>query len=592
MLICPQCESENSDDKSLCSVCQTALTDNLGDRSDLQTPSLSEYFINFNSSSSARLALIYPSLHTEVRAEAIDIWQHREYLDSHSRYRIDSPIGENLDGAESECIAIAFTDTRPSEQPFLQELLARDNSPNEQNANIPQIALPYLKAVDAAIPQIYDAWLENDAPIIILEDRFNWQKLADFVAKPDLSCWQLLYWFDKTAQLWNGLKQLGVVSSLIVEENFCLDEDDRLCLQQLHYDGAENGFALSHLGLVWKSLLTKSQIILPESFNQLLDCLISGQVQTAEKLRSSLHDIIVEIETETESDSGPPTNILPIQLTDLRDFALTDVGLQRESNEDFFGIYTAIEKHHNSQQKKISARGLYIVCDGMGGHDAGEVASAMAVDILQDYFQDIWLQGLPDRETIRKGIHLANETIYRENINNSSSGVGRMGTTLAMLLLQDNHLAIASVGDSRIYRLTARFGLEQLTSDHQIAQLEIKRGVDPEIAYALPNARQLTQALGPRDNNFVEPAIEFLELQQDCLLLLCSDGLSDNQILEQNWQKYLKPLLESDLDLDVAMEDLIDLANQENGHDNITAIAVKVKVGVDLKCSSTGELLV
>ena len=107
---------------------------------------------------------------------------------------------------------------------------------------------------------------------------------------------------------------------------------------------------------------------------------------------------------------------------------------------------------------------------GWGGHSAGEIASAMAVETLQNYFYAYWQDELPDEATIQEGILLANRTIYQTNLENERSGNGMMGTTLVMALLHDTHLAIAHVGDSRIYRVTRNNGLEQLTQDHEVGQ--------------------------------------------------------------------------------------------------------------------------
>ena len=227
----------------------------------------------------------------------------------------------------------------------------------------------------------------------------------------------------------------------------------------------------------------------------------------------------------------------------------------------------------------------------MGGHAGGEVASALAVDTLRRFFQETWQNSpfvtngaaaLPTPEVLTEAVQLANKAIYDVNQQNARSGSGRMGTTLVMALLQDTEVAIAHVGDSRLYRYTRKRGLEQLTIDHEVGQREIQRGVDPEIAYARPDAYQLTQALGPRDEHFIKPDIQYIELNEDALLLLCSDGLSDNDLLEKHAKTHLDPLLSSQTNLDQGVNQLIELANQYNGHDNITAIAIRAKVRPNL----------
>jgi protein phosphatase len=147
-----------------------------------------------------------------------------------------------------------------------------------------------------------------------------------------------------------------------------------------------------------------------------------------------------------------------------------------------------------------------------------------------------------------------------------------------MALVQDTQVAIAHVGDSRIYRITRKQGLEQLTLDHEVGQREINRGVEPDIAYGRPDAYQLTQALGPRDNKCVRPDIQFLEITEDCLLLLCSDGLCDNSLLEKHWQNYLQHLISGGSNLEEGLFNLIEFANHYNGHDNITGILVRIKL--------------
>lgn len=280
----------------------------------------------------------------------------------------------------------------------------------------------------------------------------------------------------------------------------------------------------------------------------------------------------------TNHGDDSPTVVLPMQLVSLDDAGLTDVGRQRDHNEDQFIIQTQVSRSEGPHGKSVKARGLYILCDGMGGHASGEVASARVTSFLQQYFEQHWREQLPDEGMIREAILAANEDLYQANQRNSSQGSGRMGTTLVILLLSNTNIAIAHVGDSRLYRYTRKGGLEQLTIDHELGQVEIQRGVDPDVAYALPDAYQLTQALGPRDNDFVQPDIKLFDLNEDTLFLLCSDGLSDNNLLEEFTESHVQPLLSSRTNLDRGVSELIELANEYNGHDNITTIAVRAKV--------------
>jgi protein phosphatase len=153
-----------------------------------------------------------------------------------------------------------------------------------------------------------------------------------------------------------------------------------------------------------------------------------------------------------------------------------------------------------------------------------------------------------------------------------------MGTTLVLAMLQDTQFRFAHVGDSRLYRITHRHGLEQLTVDHEVGQREIQRGVDPEIAYARSDAYQLTQALGPRPDQALRPEVQSLTLTEDCVFLLCSDGITDNSLLERFQDEYLMPLLNFQAPLEEGLRQLIELANTENGHDNVTVVGIRAKV--------------
>ncbi|MBD3883765.1 serine/threonine phosphatase [Phormidium tenue FACHB-886] len=306
-----------------------------------------------------------------------------------------------------------------------------------------------------------------------------------------------------------------------------------------------------------------------------------------EELENILLEQTEQVEVEPSEEASPdgddsPTVVLPMRLVSLEDAGATDIGRQRDHNEDNFSIQTSIQKLEGMKGRSLQAKGLYILCDGMGGHAGGEVASALAVETLQRYFAEHWHDKLPSQDSIREAIRQTNQAIYNCNQENARSGSGRMGTTLVLVLVQDTEAAIAHVGDSRLYSLSRRRGLERLTVDHEVGQREIQRGVEPTIAYARPDAYQLTQALGPRDENFVNPDVRFVELNEDMLLLLCSDGLTDNDLLEAYWQTHLEPLLSAQANLTQGVEQLIELANQQNGHDNITAIAIRAKVRPDL----------
>ncbi|MGF1458748.1 MAG: serine/threonine phosphatase [Leptolyngbyaceae cyanobacterium] len=303
-----------------------------------------------------------------------------------------------------------------------------------------------------------------------------------------------------------------------------------------------------------------------------------------------LNDLDEAIAAEENNVGDLPTIALPMKLVRLDEVGRTHVGRQRSHNEDSFFAETQLLRTDSPVGSYLNARGLYILCDGMGGHSGGEVASHLAVKTLRDHFARGWGDTLPDDDTIKAAILHANQVIFEKNELEGRAGNARMGTTLVLMLVDGQQTLVAHVGDSRLYGLT-RQGIQQVTTDHEVGQREINRGVEPAIAYARPDAYQLTQALGPRSNSEVAPTITRLTISQDTLFLLCSDGLSDNDLLETHVESHLDPLMRSKADLEEGVANLIDLANEHNGHDNITVIAVRFKLRPNLDAGTESRAI-
>jgi protein phosphatase len=274
-----------------------------------------------------------------------------------------------------------------------------------------------------------------------------------------------------------------------------------------------------------------------------------------------------------------PTVVLPNKVIALEAAGRTDVGESRQHNEDFFVIDHRVTQIITPDDMSLYSRGLYILCDGMGGHAKGEVASRLAAETLVQYFSNHWKEEIPSEADLKDAIYCANQTLYTLNEEGQSlRGKGRMGTTLVLALLKDTQFRFAHVGDSRLYRLTHHHGFEQLTVDHEVGQRDIRRGVAPDLAYARHDAYQLTQALGPRSNDFLRPDTHSLTLKEDTVFLLCSDGMTDNDLLERHEETHLKPLLDFENSLEDGLKKLVDLANAENGHDNVTVVGIRAKL--------------
>lgn len=252
-------------------------------------------------------------------------------------------------------------------------------------------------------------------------------------------------------------KTLGIVGtlelcrqSLLEIQNLRVFSEDsqQLCLKQLYFESPNSALSLSDLGLLWQELFQQSQRTYVGSLKEKLRDLIEGKIQTVEQLQKDLMVVLDEInfpststpqpidrtETPPSSLNQAPTVIPAQKLKSLEAVGRTDIGRQRDHNEDCFGMETQIKIQETPLGQTSSVRGLYILCDGMGGHAGGEVASQMAVDTLKDYFQNQYPDGLPTTEILQDAILQANEAIYTENQQGVRSGVGRMGTTLVMAL--------------------------------------------------------------------------------------------------------------------------------------------------------------
>ena len=233
--------------------------------------------------------------------------------------------------------------------------------------------------------------------------------------------------------------------------------------------------------------------------------------------------------------------------------AITDRGRKRPSNEDAFGLSVEL--------------GVYIVCDGMGGAAAGEIASSLAVDELMRVFSSRnGGESAPVPATIEEAVAAANGAIFsRAQRNPRLSG---MGTTMVGLLTRESRVWVVNIGDSRCYRLRNRH-LEQVTSDHSLVEEQVRLGRMTESeALRSPLRNVITRALGTQ--GAVTPDIVELEADPGDLFMLCSDGLT---------RELDDPLIESLLSLDLSLEDLcarlVSAAKKAGGHDNITCLLVR-----------------
>jgi len=240
---------------------------------------------------------------------------------------------------------------------------------------------------------------------------------------------------------------------------------------------------------------------------------------------------------------------------------LTDEGLVRDHNEDYISW--------------VAKSGLVILADGMGGHNAGEVASELAVTCITDALEEVLSPDIKDtcemdfEEVVHEAVVYANDEInLHSKTHPECTG---MGTTVVMALFHSDSVILANVGDSRIYRFR-KGELQQVTSDHSLVQEMIDNGyMSEDEAQNSTNRNLITRALGIAEEVKVDVARHAIE--KDDIYLLCSDGLSDMVTDDLIFSSLVK----TRQNLERGAEDLVALAKDHGGHDNVSVILVACK---------------
>ena len=226
---------------------------------------------------------------------------------------------------------------------------------------------------------------------------------------------------------------------------------------------------------------------------------------------------------------------------------LTDVGNFRKVNEDYIDYYT-------DETKRI-----YVIADGMGGHNAGEIASKLAVENTISYINS--LDKLEDLEdSIKKAVWDSNNKIYE--LSKSKADLNGMGTTLTACLIKGNDMVIAHVGDSRCYIIKDK-AISQVTKDHSLVQQLLDEGsITESEADNHPNRNIITRALGT--NSTIDVDIIKMEINGIEKIILCTDGLS-NLVNEQELYDFV-------MNNDDCCAELIELSKSRGTKDNISVI--------------------
>ncbi|QLE56046.1 PP2C family serine/threonine-protein phosphatase [Nostoc sp. TCL26-01] len=447
---------------------------------------------------------------------------------------------------------------------------------------LPPIVIPYLRlyAERSHLPHVYgfvpggeagidDIWLLENVPI---DNQGNLYPAITEMWEQATATRQV-YWLWQILQLWTPLLKLGVAHNLLRLDNLRV-QGWCVRLLELQPTTATEPPNLQDLYYAWQPLLVCAKSSITPELENIIQQMANSQVELA--------TITTQLNTLLLAAAGE----LPLTIEVAGG---TDTGPARTQNEDTYYPNTANE----ADDSFVSH--LAIVCDGIGGHQGGEVASQLAVQSLKLQIRALLAEvaAQPEvvppnllQEQLEASLRVANNLINSRNDEQNCQGIARMATTLVMAVQvpqrvfthsrqQSNNaheLYLANIGDSRAYWITRNY-CQQLTVDDDVITREVRlaRSLYHQ-ALQRPDANSLTQALGIRDAESLRLVIKRFIIDEDGILLLCSDGLSDNNLVENSWQDYAVPVLTGQMTIAEAVDYLINLANEKNGHDNTSVV--------------------
>ncbi|WP_052537520.1 PP2C family serine/threonine-protein phosphatase [Gloeocapsa sp. PCC 73106] len=455
-----------------------------------------------------------------------------------------------------------FLDTKPAQNP-------------ECIDNIPDVLSPYfwLFPYRLHIPQVYGL-LPNPSGSLIWLLEYNYLPLSqetlwsDAELLPplteiwkDASPLRQLNWLWQIAKLWHPLVKVKVAVSLL-NPSLLRSRGQILQLQELDLSPQQTP-ELSELGKLWSDWIESSAPPIREFLTQLCQNLKNGKIQKIEQLLSILDQATYRWGQKQQKN--------------YQIFSLTDPGPTREKNEDSCSPPPGTLLNHPPR---------VIVCDGLGGQEGGEIASQLAVESLEKHltqlrFEDKSWRPKRNINQLDKIIHQANDQISERNDQEQRRERRRMGTTLLMGVAESHEIYLTHIGDSRIYLITKNGGY-QITVDDDLASREVRLGYSTyRDALESPNSGALIQALGMGSSSSLHINRKRLILDEDCVFLFCSDGLSDFDRVEQYWESQILPVITQGINVATVAQQLLEIANEKNGHDNVTVALLYCQVSSD-----------
>ena len=477
--------------------------------------------------------------------------------------------------APQEALIQATVSKQPSRYINIKDRIYLDTQPGKKpqtSEQLSSVIVSYLQLFSRFphVPQVYgqlddtDVWLLDYGTIPLDKTgQLIYEELLPEIATlwTEVSPLKQLNWLRQIATLWQPLLDKKVASTLLNPQLIKIN-GSLVQLLELEVDG-ETAPSLADLGQLWQQWATKSNSEIQDVLQQLSDRMIAGSINQISLIISIL-DRALELYAQTQEYS-------------YQTFAVSDSGPTRSNNQD-----TAYPNSEVLIKAEKEQQSLAIVCDGVGGHEGGEIASQETVNYLSKSISAMeWNKLDSPSRVIKKLIELigeANNIISQRNDSEKRQERQRMGTTLVMALARAHQMYLTHVGDSRIYLITSN-SCHQITVDDDLASREVRLGYAVyQDAVRYPSGGALIQALGMRDSAGLHTNTKRLIIDDECLLLLCSDGLSDFDRVEQYWRDILVPVLKDKTSLPKAVQTLIKVGNKKNGHDNVTVALIHCQV--------------
>ncbi|WP_414518268.1 protein phosphatase 2C domain-containing protein [Nostoc sp. PCC 9305] len=460
--------------------------------------------------------------------------------------------------------------------------------PPDVPEELPTEVIPYLQLYQERLhlPQAYGfvSNLEQDTTDILLLENAPIDKTGNIYptiveAWEEATAVRQVYWLWQILQLWTPLAELGFSHSLLVIENLRV-EGWCVRLLELYQTPNDEKLSLQNLGECWQFWVASAKASVAKGLQNIVQDMCETEIEL-EEINIQLNNLLLAAAAE-----------LPLVL---KVAGSTDIGPMMAQNED------ACYPNSLSDLDEPLLRHLSIVCDGIGGHEGGEVASQLAVQSVKLQIRALLTEVTEQtalfppkllQEQLEASLRVVNNVICARNNEQKRQGKERMATTIVMALQvpqrvqtstgwQSNNtheLYLANVGDSRAYWITHNY-CQQLTVDDDVATREVRLAKSLyRKALFRPDASALTQALGTRDSESLRLKVQRFILEEDGILLLCSDGLSDRNWVEHSWQDYAIPVLTGQMTVEDAVRNWINLANEKNGRDNTSVVLTYCRV--------------